>query len=84
MNPLEFILDKLKQLEGRMTALENNTTTNHKISGLAMEEMSTTIGLMMAQLLPILNERKLIEKAMKEAAIERLFEVVAKTQKYPM
>lgn len=84
MNPLEFILDKLKQLEGRMTSLENNTTINSNTARLAMEEMSKTIGLMMAQLLPILNERKLIEKAMKEAAIERLFEIVAKTQKYPM
>lgn len=84
MDPLEFILDKLKQLEQRMTALENNTTINNNMTGLAMEEMSKTIGLLMAQLLPIVNERKMFDKAMKEAAIEKLFEIVAKTQKYPM
>lgn len=51
---------------------------------LAMQEMSKTIGMMMAQLLPIMNEREMIRKARLEATIEQVFEVVKKTQKYPM
>jgi len=67
-----------------MKVLENARGMDRDQTILAMKEMSKTIGMMMAQLLPILNERRIIDKAMKEAAIERMFEIVAKTQKYPM
>lgn len=84
MEPLEYILERLKLLEQRMTTLENQAGGNQALTMVAMEEMSKTIGLMMAQLLPIVNERKQFEKAMREVAIEKLFEYVKKTQKYPM
>ena len=84
MDSFDFILEKLRLLEQRMLTLENTVGGNQSLTMITMEEMSKTIGLMMAQLLPIINERRMIDKAMKEAAIERLFEIVAKTQKYPM
>lgn len=84
MDPLEYLLNKLSQIEGRITIIQDQILKNDTRNLLAMEEMSKTIGLMMAQLLPILNERKLVDKAMKEAVLEQLFEHVAKTQKYLM
>ena len=84
MSPYKFLLDRLQLLEQRMKVLEDARGIDRDQTILAMQEMSKTIGMMMAQLLPILNERRIIDKAMKEAAIERMFEIVAKTQKYPM
>ncbi len=84
MDPLEYLLSKISKIEQRITSIENQILKNDKATVLAMEELSKTIGLMMAQLLPIINERKLIDKAMKEAALEQIFEHVAKTQKYLM
>ncbi len=84
MDPLEYLLNKISKLEQRLAIMDSKTLINEKATILAMEEITKTVGLMMAQLLPILNERKLIDKAMKEAVLEQLFEHVAKTQKYLM
>jgi len=84
MDKLDFLIERLKLLEQRMTMLEQARGVDREATILAMKEMSRTIGMMMAQLLPIVNEREMIRKARQEAAIEAVFEVVKKTQKYPM
>lgn len=84
MDKIDFLIERIKLLEQRMMMLEGARGMDRQAVALTMQEMSRTIGMMMASLLPILNERQMIKKARLEATIEQVFEHVKKTQKYPM
>lgn len=84
MDKLDFIIERLRLLEQRMLILEGAKVTDQNATILALQEMSKTIGMMMAQLLPIVSEREQRRKAMQDAVIEQVFECVKRTQKYPM
>lgn len=84
MDKLDFLIERIKLLEQRMTMLEGARGMDRNATILAMQEMSRTIGMMMAELLPIVNDRRIMNKAREDAAIEQVFEHVKKTQKYPM
>jgi hypothetical protein len=84
MDKLDFLIERLLLLEQRMTMLEGARGVDRNQTILTMQEMSRTIGMMMAQLLPIINDRRVMKVAIEEAAIEQVFEHVKKTQKYPM
>lgn len=84
MDKIDFLIEWIRLLEQRMTMLENGRGVDRDQTILAMQEMSRTIGMIWSQLLPIVNEREQTRKAIQEAVIEQVFEVVKKTQKYPM
>ena len=84
MDKIDFLIQRIILLEQRMTMLEGARGMDRDATILAMQEMSRTIGMMMAQLLPILDERQRMKKAVMDATIDQVFEFVKKTQKYPM
>lgn len=84
MNDHSLLLERIRLLEQRVQLLEGARNIDRNATILAMREMSTTIRMIVAQLAPILGERQMIKKAMEDAAIEQVFEVVKKTQKYLM
>jgi len=84
MDKLDFLIERIQLLEQRMKVLEEVRSTDRSATILTMQEMSRTIGMVVAQLLPILNERQVMKKVMEDATIEQVFEYVKKTQKYPM
>lgn len=84
MDKIDFLIERIKLLEQRMTILEGARGMDRDATILAMQEMSRTIGMMMAQLLPVINEREQRRKIAQEAIIEQVFEFVIKHQKYPM
>jgi len=84
MSDIRQLLDRIQLLEQRVKVLEGAKVIDQNATILALQEMSRTIGMMMSQLLPIVDERNKVQAAIKEAVIERMFEAVIKTQKYPM
>jgi len=84
MDKIDFLIQRIILLEQRMKILEDGRGIDRQAAALAMGEMSRTIGMMMAHLLPIVNDREVMRKARQEAIIEQVFEHVKKTQKYPM
>ena len=84
MDKIDFLLQRIVLLEQRMRILEDGRGIDRQAAALAMQEMSRTIGMMMAQLLPVINEREQRRKLAQDAIIEQVFEAVKRTQKYPM
>ena len=76
--------ERIRLLEERITALENLVRLTNNATGFALGATSKTIEMITGQLAPILRERRMIERMMKENLYERMFEYVKRTQKYPM
>ena len=84
MDKLDFLIQRVMLLEQRMTMLEGARGMDRQAVALTMSEMSKTIGMMMAHLLPIVNEREIRRKAIQDATIERAMNFIIKRQKYVM
>ena len=80
MDKLDFLLEKLQLLEQRMKVMEGTLLTDRSATILTMREMSTTISMMMAKLLPIVAERS----ARQEMILDQVTDFIVKQQKYVM